>query len=192
MNVDIDGNTMQHNGTGVRLDYDSLGNQITNNQLINNDHLLVNDATPGNDNGANATQFYKSYGATLVAGNIVHGNRGPSHDYGIDGGAFEIFGASDLDIQHNTVWDNQNILEKGHRQRPGVREQRVHRQHRLRRQRQERRPERLGLSNGMLLRCASNMLIANNTIDDIDYWVYDIQQNGNYWSNYLELNQGTR
>src|SRR3954467_12578318 len=76
MNVDTDSNTIQHNGTGVRLDFQSLGNQITNNQLINNDHLLVNDSTPGNDNGANATQFYKTYGATLVAGNIAHGNRG--------------------------------------------------------------------------------------------------------------------
>ena len=32
----------------------------------------------------------------------------------------------------------------------------------------------------MIIRCASNMLIANNTIDDIDCWVFDIQQNGNY------------
>ena len=41
-------------------------------------------------------------------------------------------------------------------------------------------PTGVGLSLGILLRCASNMLIANNTIDDLDYWVYDIQQNGNF------------
>ena len=137
MNVVVDGNTIQHNGTGIRLDYDSLGNKITGNELINNDRMLVNDATPGNDNGANAIQFYKTYGSTLVSGNVAHGNRATSHDYGYDGGAFEIFGASDLDIQGNVVWDNMNILETGTNCGRALRQQPLHGQRRLRRQRQE-------------------------------------------------------
>ncbi len=180
MNVDIDGNTIQHNGTGVRLDYDSLGNQITNNQLINNDHLLVNDATPGNDNGANGTQFFRTHGATLVAGNIIHGNRGPSHDYREDGGAFEIFGASDLDIQRNTVWDNVDILETGTNNGYECANNQFTDNIAYGGNDKSVVPTGIGLSLGILLRCASNMLIANNTIDDLDNWVYDIQQNGNF------------
>jgi parallel beta-helix repeat protein len=179
VNVDIDGNTIQHNGSGVRLDYDSQGNQITNNQLINNDHLLVNDATAGNDNGANATQFYKSYGATLVAGNVVHGNRGPSHDYGFDGGSFEIFGASDLDIEHNTMWDNMNILETGTASGLDCSNNKFTNNVAYGGNDKSLVPSG-SVATGMIIRCASNMVIANNTIDDIDWWVFDIQQNGNY------------
>ena len=32
----------------------------------------------------------------------------------------------------------------------------------------------LGDALGMTLRCAQNMLIANNTFSDIDYWMFDI------------------
>ncbi len=179
MNVVVDGSTIQHNGTGIRLDYDSLGNKITGNELINNDRMLVNDATPGNDNGANAIQFYKTYGSTLVSGNVAHGNRATSHDYGYDGGAFEIFGASDLDIRGNVVWDNMNILETGTNSGVPCANNRF--TDNVAYGGNDKSQVPLGaVATGLILRCATNMLIANNSFDDIDWWVFDIQQSGGY------------
>ena len=56
--------------------------------------------------GANALVFYQTTGPIRVTGNRIWGNRAPSYDYGWDGGAFEIYGASGVRMTGNTLYDN--------------------------------------------------------------------------------------
>ena len=60
-----------------------------------------------------ASSSSRSTGHVLASGNRVWGNRAPSYDYGWDGSAFEIYGASNVTITDNVAWDNENVLETG-------------------------------------------------------------------------------
>src|SRR5262249_21099345 len=160
--------------------------------IVNNDHLLVNTKGTncgtaqasgcGDDNGANAIQFFKTTGASMTSGNTVHGNWGPSYDYTVDGGAFEIYGASDITIKNNTHYDTLSTQEPGtNKPVAGVTQQpcpnnkiidntfwggMTQAEH-----------DAGAVSPGIIIRCAQNMLIANNTFENMDWWVFDFSQN---------------
>ncbi len=180
-NVTITGNLITANDTGVRIDFSGAGTVVAGNQIVDNQGMVVDDPTPGNDTGANAIVFYKSTGAISVTGNTIHGNRAPSDDYGYDGGAFEIFGASNVTMADNLLYDNQNVVETGtdpshtpcannvfvHNVAYGGNDKSL--------------VSAYGpVANGLLLRCAQNMLIAQNTFSDLDFWTYDISQSSSY------------
>jgi hypothetical protein len=118
--------------------------------------------------------LYRTTGPVRVTGNRIHGNRARSFDYGWDGGAFEIFEASGVMIDHNVVWDNENVLETGSGPAglPCARNTffrniaygAVTRGHAL----------------GLILRCASGMLVANNTLSGIQGFAFDVAGSGPY------------
>jgi len=97
----------------------------------------------------------------------VWGNRAASYDYGWDGSAFEIYGASNVTISGNTAWDNENVLETG--MDPGGRCA----SNRFVRNSVYAQTSR-GDSWGMFLRCATDMLIASNTFDGLERFVFSI------------------
>jgi nitrous oxidase accessory protein NosD len=111
--VHVTRNRITRNETGVEISGGGGGVVIADNDIYRNDRLIVNDPTPGNDRGANGTVFHKTTGHVRVVRNRIWGNRGPSHDWVHDGGAFEVYAASNLEISHNVVWDNENVMETG-------------------------------------------------------------------------------
>ena len=87
--------------------------QITGNQIHDNDRLVVNDGTPDNDFGANGIILHETTGNVLIGGNSFSHNRGASRDYGTDGGAVEIWAASNAMVTDNVMVDNENVMETG-------------------------------------------------------------------------------
>ena len=114
-------------------------------------------------------------GAISVTGNRIWGNRAPHlADSGYDGGAFEVYGASNLAIRGNLLWDNNNAMETG---TDGVAPcaDNVF----------ERNTVRglgtvAGETTGLILRCAERMLVAHNTFDGLDHYAFYVALTGGY------------
>lgn len=173
----ITGNDIAGTGTGVYLNGGGKGALILDNQIHDNDVLIRN--TPGGDDdyGANGITFANvdALPGALATGNVITGNSGPSSDYGHDGGAFEIYNSSHVRMVANTIADNENVLETGTSPDGAnplgdcvdnvfigndARGRAV--------------GSRLERSIGLILRCATAMVVKGNTFTDIDWYVYDI------------------
>ena len=169
-NVWIADNDIFGNDTGVQVSYQADGVVVADSLVHDNDRMIVDSADVyGDDHGAVGIAFLKTSGSTLASGNLVWGNRAPSHDYGYDGGAFEVYGASDVTISDNEAWDNKDVLETGSSGQPcarlrfvrnvGVADSSV-----------------AGWARGLILACASDSLIANNTLDGFDVSAVSVVQ----------------
>jgi parallel beta-helix repeat protein len=162
-NVVIRRNEVTGNEEGMRISYTAGGTRVLDNDVHHNDHLVVNTASPANDDhGAVGIVFLKTTGPVLARGNRVWGNRGPSHDYGYDGGAFEIFGASDVTITGNLMWDNKHVMETGTADGYECRDVTFTRNVAYAASSVE------GWARGLLLACASDSLVAHNTLIGFD------------------------
>ncbi len=173
----IVGNDISGTGTGVYLNGGGRLAVIADNRIHDNDVLIRN--TPGGDDdyGANGVTFanVSALPGAVATKNVITGNAGPSSEYGYDGGAFEIYNSSNVQILANTIADNENVLETGTspdggnplgdcvgntfagNQVSGRSAGSV-----------------LQRSVGMILRCATAMVVDHNTFSEIDWWVYDI------------------
>jgi parallel beta-helix repeat protein len=169
----VTGNVVSGNGTGIEVSNRTSG-VVATNVIANNTKMITNTPRCCDDRGANGVVLYRTTGPVRVTGNRIHGNRARSFDFGWDGGAFEIFEASGVTIDHNVVWDNENVLETG--SAPGgppcagnaffrnVAFGAVTR----------------GRAMGLILRCASGMLVANNTLAGIQGFAFDVGGGGPY------------
>ena len=173
----IVGNDISGTGTGVYLNGGGRLAVIADNRIHDNDVLIRN--TPGGDDdyGANGITFANvdALPGAVATGNTITGNSGPSSDYEYDGGAFEIYNSSHVQILANTISDNENVLETGtspdgnnplgdcvgNTFAGNVASGRAG-------------GSGLQRSIGMILRCATAMVVHGNTFTDIDWWVYDI------------------
>jgi len=147
------------NQEGIRVAYTAGGTQILNNLIYSQD-TMINDAVKDSGGGVGIT-FLKTTGKVLASGNQLWLNRAPSRWYGYDGGAFEIYGASDVTITGNIAWNNKDLMETGTNGLPcnnitftrniGFAASTVK-----------------GYARGLIIACASNSLFANNTLDGFD------------------------
>ena len=173
----ITGNDISGTGTGIYLNGGGRLAVIANNQIHDNNVLIRN--TPGGDDdyGANGITFanVSALPGAVATNNVITGNSGPSSDYEFDGGAFEIYNSSNVQILANTIADNENVLETGTS------------------------PDgnnplgdcvgntfvgntasgrgsgsTLERSIGLILRCATAMVVDDNTFTGIDWFLYDI------------------
>jgi parallel beta-helix repeat protein len=165
----ISGNEISGNDTGIELSGSVGGAVISANRIHHNDHMVTS------SRGGNGIVFTKTSGVITVSGNRLWGNRARHlTDSGYDGGAFEVYGASDLRITGNVMWDNNNVMETGTdvsaacsritfarnvAYGPGT----VARE-----------------TQGLILRCASSSLFANNTFDGIDTFAFYVSTSGSY------------
>jgi hypothetical protein len=171
------GNDISGTGTGVYLNGGGRLAVISDNTIHDNDVLIRNTQGGDDDYGANAITFANldaSPGAVATRNTIAR-NSGPSADYGYDGGAFEIYNSSHVQILANTIADNENVLETGTGPDGGnplgdcvgntfagnVAQGRTG-------------ASALPRSIGMILRCATGMVVHGNTFTDLDWFVYDI------------------
>ncbi len=167
-NVKIRGNDILHNAIGIRLygegDPGSVHDVlIERNQIHDSDSMIVNDTAPNNDYGANGIVWHKVTGPTIARDNQVWANQAPSHDYGHDGGAFEIWGSSNAEIVGNVAWDNVNVLETGSDgpecENISFRRNVVY---------------AVNFGVGLILRCARDGLIANNVFDHLRSYAFEL------------------
>jgi parallel beta-helix repeat protein len=165
-NVRVANNAISQNATGVRVRYGGSGVVIAENKIFRNTRMTVNDATPGNDTGGQGIAFEKTSGGAVARDNLIWGNRARSHDYGEDGAAFEIFASSNLTITRNRMWNNRAVLETGTNDLYSCRNNRFTRNVAWR--------STTATSAGMVLRCARDMLVAQNTFDNLTFWAMQI------------------
>lgn len=180
--VTISGNEIAHNGVGIRLygedDPASVrGVLIEQNAIHDSDSMIVNDAAPDNDFGANAIIWHKVTGPTIARDNQIWSNRAASRDYGTDGGAFEIWGSSNMQITGNTAWDNVNVLETGSDGPPCSNISFT-----------RNTAFSTGSGVGLILRCASDSLFAHNVLDRVEEYAFELsdRSGGNRFANSID------
>ena len=167
--VTVRGNDIGHNETGIEISRLGEGVVVADNEIHQNDRMVTS------SRGGNGIVFHLTTGAISVTGNRIWGNRAPHlADSGYDGGAFEVYGASNLAIRGNLLWDNNNAMETG---TDGVAPcaDNVF----------ERNTVRglgtvAGETTGLILRCAERMLVAHNTFDGLDHYAFYVAQTGGY------------
>lgn len=165
---------IHHNEEGVYVRHGGAGVRIAYNRIHHQNRMVL--ATPGghDDHGAVGIALVFTTGKVVVHHNRVWANRAPSPDWGYDGGAFEIYGASNARIVRNIVWDNRVILETGSdgtRCRNNVFARNIAYGATTR-----------DVSRGMVFRCAENMLVTNNTFHRLDHFVFDLKNGGTNFS----------
>ena len=153
--------------TGIRIR--TAGDQVLveDNRIFNNDRMVINDRGGNNDYGAQGVAFQFTTGLVTVRNNQIYGQRAQSFDYGQDGAAFEVFGASNLLITGNVVWDNENVLETGTDGTHPCSNITFTRNVAY-------NAASSGESKGIILRCAAHSLFAQNTIEGLDRWAIQI------------------
>ena len=176
----IRGNDITRNAVGIRLFGEGRPSAVANvtidgNRIHDNDSMVVNDPAPNNDFGANAIIWHKVDGPTVARGNQVWANRAPSIDYGIDGGAFEIWGSSNITISDNVAWDNVNVVETG-TDGPACQ--------RIRFERNVAYTVQHGV--GLILRCASDSLVAHNTIVGVAAYAFELSHGASSFGGSIE------
>lgn len=168
-NVRINNNEIRKNDTGIELSGAVGGASVTNNRIHHNDRMVTS------SRGGNGIVFTKTNGSITVSRNKLWGNRAKHlTDAGFDGGAFEVYGASDLTISANLMWDNNNVMETGtDGTAPCSRIRFV-------RNVAYGAGTVAGETQGLILRCASSSLFANNTFYGIDTFAFYLTGSGSY------------
>ncbi len=171
--VTVHANEITGNAEGVYVHRAGSGVIVSDNDIHHQDRMVVATAgIGGDDHGGVGIAFVRTTGPLLAVGNRIWGNRAVSPDYGFDGGAFEIYAASNVTVTENVVWDNRNVIETGS-DGAACRGNRFTRNVGY-------GAATLDVSKGLVLRCAEEMLIANNTFHRLDQFVFDIQSGGNF------------
>jgi hypothetical protein len=124
--------------------------------------------------------FLKSTGRVLASGNTLWANRAASYDYTWDGGAFEIYGASNVTVTDNIMWDNDVIFETGTDKGGLGCDNNVFARNTAYGGRTQ------GSVWGVFIRCGDNMLVANNTFVDIEGFVFSIGYDSSNYSASIE------
>jgi parallel beta-helix repeat protein len=165
----VEGNDVYGNAIGIQVYRGGEGIVIRGNNLHDNNQMAVNTLDRyGDDAGGEAVALVNSTGHVLIEHNNIWGNRAVSYDYGYDGSAFSVFAASNWTIRNNVTWDNRNILETG------TDAARTPCDNGLFVRNLNYGATTVDRTVGMVLRCASNTLVANNTFAGMQYFVFDI------------------
>jgi hypothetical protein len=168
----VEDSRLSHNGYGVFVYGSASGTIIRNNMIYDNNVLIRNTRTSSNDDfGADGIGFTNTDNA-LAEGNWVFGNVGPSHDFGTDGGAFEIFNSSTIVMKGNVAYQNADVVETG----AGPGGQCVGNSFVGNTASGAGTMAQSHPSVGMILRCANSMTISNNTLANFDWWTFWIYQ----------------
>jgi parallel beta-helix repeat protein len=180
----VEGNDVYGNAVGIHAGSVGDGTLIVGNRVHDNNLMITN--TPdivGDDVGGDGIAIVNGTGSVLIAGNLVYRNRAASYDFGYDGGAFSVYAASNWTFRDNVTYDNRNVLETGTDagKTPCANGSFV-------------RNLSFGATSvdrsvGLILRCASNALIANNTFAGLQFFVFDLSHNANPWGASID---GTR
>ncbi len=145
----LENNDISRTANGIEERYSS-------DLVIRGNRIYSNTTMVDGGRGRQGINFYKSTGPVTVAGNLLWDN----------GTHFEVYGASNLTFTDNVTWNGQ-VMETG-TDGPACDNIRFVRNVAYRGTPLD------GIANGMILRCASNTLVAHNTFDGFDQFAFDI------------------
>ena len=148
--VRIDANELTANDTGVEIEYGLAGNVVSHNSIHDNQTQV--DESRGRD-GVNV--YYTSGATTISANSFVH-----------NGTHIEYYNSSNITISDNTLRDG-SVLESGTDPGGTCRNITFVRNVASRTNFGE-------YSDGIILRCASDSLFANNTLSGLDTFGFDV------------------
>jgi parallel beta-helix repeat protein len=168
--VTVTGNEIKNNAEGVYVQRAGQGVRVTRNTIHHQDRMVV--ATPGghDDHGGVGVSLVRTTGKVVVERNRLWANRAVSPDWGFDGGAFEIYAASNALFRSNRLWNNRVVIETG--------SDGTSCNNNVFRRNVAYGATTRDVSKGMLFRCAENMLVAYNTFHDLDTFVFDLKEGG--------------
>jgi len=177
-NITVNNNDVSKNAVGIHVNLAGEGTTITNNRVHDDNKLIVSTPCSVNcddDVGGEGIALVMSTGHVTVSGNLVWANRAVSSDWGYDGGAFSIYGASNWTIRNNVTWNNRNVLETGTdaNHTPCDNNTFVRNLNYA--------ATTVDETVGLVLRCASNTLVANNTFVGMQSFVFDISNFQGNW-----------
>jgi hypothetical protein len=174
-------NEIFHTGTGIFVRGGGQSAIISDNRIHDNNAIVRNTtANPDDDFGAMGIAFVwvSATPGPVAENNVIYNNSGPSHDYGNDGAAFELYQSSNVTMRLNTIYNNKVAMETG-TDPGGVCANNVFSNNDVR---GRTAGSTIGPSPGLLLRAAQNMQVVNNTITNMDHWVFDIGGGGTFGS----------
>lgn len=151
------GNTMTGNAYGLEVHGRTDGTTVSGNTITQNNGYL----DPGRSAGG--VNFYRTSGGITFAGNTVSHNREV---------ALEIYGASDLLISGNVLTGSNDLIETGTESGWSCNNLRVI--HNLGYNSGTTEPH----ESGFYLRCASNSLVAHNTLVGLDRFAFGLMSGG--------------
>jgi hypothetical protein len=174
-NVIVDDNDITKNAVGVQVNHAGEGVVISDNIIHRNDKMMINTVGGGDDAGAEGIALVRSTGRVIVERNRIWANRAQSYDFGYDGGAVSIYAASNWVIRNNVTWDSRNVLETGtDANRTACNNGQFVRNVNY-------GATTVDRTVGMVLRCASNTLVAHNTFDDIQFFGFAVDHLHGNW-----------
>jgi len=165
-NATIANSEIYHNGYGIFVYGGGSGDIFQNNSIHDNDVIIVNTLATDDDYGGVGIGFTKVTAANpgpIVQNNTMYYDVGSSNDYGTDGGATEVYDASNVTFDHNTMHDNDNVFESGSGSTGTCNNNKFTNNTAT----GKTAGSTLKQSQGMLLRCASHMLIDSNSFTGI-------------------------
>ncbi|HYH75541.1 MAG TPA: right-handed parallel beta-helix repeat-containing protein, partial [Candidatus Saccharimonadales bacterium] len=179
----LSNNDIYHNGSGINVSGGGQNGKVLNNKIHDNDVIIWNTPKSVNDNddyGGVAITFdsITASPGPLAQGNTLYNNAGPSQDYVADGGGFEIFKASNVQMVRNKIYNNDNIIETG-TDGSALCSNNVFSNNTAS---GRTTGSTLKSSVGMILRCNKNMTVTANTLGPVDSWMFDIETGGAYGS----------
>ena len=155
------------NGTGIRVEgWASQRVHVVGAWLHANDRMIRNTCGGNDDFGANAIKWRDTNGPHSITDSLIHGHRASSCDYGVDGGAYELFNAGGVTIERNRSYDNNVTYEigtqVGHEPRDIV----------FRDNHVSGGPD---LDKGFMIRGGIDSVFSGNVIDGIDWWAFFVR-----------------
>ncbi|MDQ4051213.1 MAG: right-handed parallel beta-helix repeat-containing protein [Actinomycetota bacterium] len=107
------------NVAGVAIEPGSANAVVRSSHLHDNNRMAPDTPGPDDDYGSNGV-VVSGTGAAVVD-NLIAGHRAPSADYGHDGAAIEVYGATGTRVHRNVARDNLTFIELGHSSTTGTR-----------------------------------------------------------------------
>jgi hypothetical protein len=159
-----------HNGAGIQVTGGGKGVVVEDNEVHDQDVIVQNSADELDDFGGHGlgATFITDKPGPVFRRNTVLRNFGPSTDYGVDGGGVEIYDSANTTITGNTFSDNDGVMETGSG-KGGTCADNVFSDNRVTGRTGSSGPES---SPGMVLRCATRMVVKGNSFTDLDAFVF--------------------
>jgi parallel beta-helix repeat protein len=189
--LNLTGNDVYDNGAGIYVRGGGNG-QVTSNSVYNHTKALIRNTAGNEDYGATGITFdhvLAGSGGFTATGNWVVNNVAPSQQYSWDGGGFEIFASSGITMDSNVIVANDTVLETGTIPGSGVGCVGNKFRNNLAWGVDETYPPDPSTDwgtrrarKGLVLRCDQNMVVSGNTIRDVEYPTFSLQEGGGFGS----------
>lgn len=174
-NLTVASSEVFHNGGGIAVTGGGSGVLVEGNNVHDQDVILHNTEEQLDDFGGYglAATFITDRPGPVFRGNTVVRNVGPSTDYEVDGGGMEIYDAANTTVTGNTFAGNDGVVETG-TGRNGRCADNVFTGNTV-----SGRSAGGGTgSTGLVLRCASNMVVRDNTFTELERFTFLCSSDG--------------